>query len=112
MRDLLFKHLTSADKKRRVVSSSEVVDQEGTRTIIKRHFAYIIREVNTKATDKPLPSVYVLKERNTSQEMEKFFCKLKNSVYAFYNDKLYLILFIHTLKITLTNITEDSRTFN
>jgi len=112
MRDLLFKNLTSEDKKRRVITSSEIMDKEGTRIIINRHFVYIIREVNNATTAKPLPSTYVLKERDTRQEKEKFFCKLKNSVYALYNDKLYLVLFMHTLKITLTDITENSKALN
>lgn len=111
MRDLLFKNLTSVNKKRKIVSSSEIMDKEGTRTVIKRHFVYIIREVDNNAA-KPLPSVYVLKERDTRQESEKFFCKLKNSVYALHNDKLYIILFMHTLKISLSNINEGSNTLN
>ncbi len=47
MRDLLFKNLTSDDRKRKILASSEIVEKEGVRSIIRRHFICIIRQIET-----------------------------------------------------------------
>lgn len=101
MRDLLFKNLTSNDKKRRIIASSEISNNQGVRSIIRRHFVCLIKEIKDNRLPKPLRHLYVLKEHNSREQKEKFFCKIKGSVYAVNNDKLYLILFMHSLKIDL-----------
>lgn len=101
MRDLLFKNLTSNEKKRKIISTSEIVDKQGIRSIIHRHFVCAIKEVAGKKMEKPLPYLYVLKNHNTRESKEKFFCKIKGSIFAIYNAKLYQINYMHSLKITL-----------
>ncbi|TRZ95825.1 hypothetical protein D4R78_02455 [bacterium] len=112
MRDLLFKNLTSEDKKRRIIASSEITDREGVRTAIHRHFICIIKEIKDNKFRQSLPSICVLKERNTRAQREKFFCRIKSSVYAVNNGRLFLILFMHSLKINLTIVTNDLKTLN
>ncbi|MCX5700246.1 MAG: hypothetical protein NTZ63_01720 [Candidatus Omnitrophica bacterium] len=101
MRDLLFKNLTSNDHKRRIIASSEIIDKQGVRSIIRRHFICSIREVQSKELDKPAPYLYVLKEHNTKEQKERFFCKIKGSVCAVHKDRFYLIIFVHSLRIDL-----------
>jgi hypothetical protein len=101
MRDLLFKNLTSANKRKRVIATSEITDKEGVRSIIRRHFVCIAKQVRDNKMAKPLPCVYVLKEHNNKEQREKFFCRIKGSIYAINDGKLFLILFSHSLKITL-----------
>lgn len=103
MRDLIFKNLTSSDKKRRVIASYETVDKQGVHSIIQRHFVCIVREINDYQLQKPSPYLYVLKEHNTREQREKFFCKIKGSVCAVSNGRMFLILFMHTLRINLTS---------
>lgn len=110
MRDLVFKNLTSSQRRRKILASSEVTDKEGMRSIIHRHFVYIIREVKDAPTEKPLPYLYVLKEQNTKEQREKFFCKMKGSLYTINKGKLYLIIFMHTLKVNLVPIPYNSVT--
>lgn len=108
MRDLLFKNLTSSDRKKRIISSSEIVDRQGTRSIIHRHFACIVKEIQGQNNlEKPAPYLYVLKEHNTKKQKEKFFCRMKGSIYAVANGRLFLILFMHSLKIYLTSTPQD-----
>ncbi len=104
MRDLVFKNLVSGEKKRRIISSSEIVDNQGIRSIIRRHFVYIVKEIDTAQLEKPLPYLYVFKERNNKEQKEKFFCRLKGSIYAINSGKPFLILFMHSLKITFLGI--------
>ena len=102
MRDLLYKNLTSADRKRRVIASSEITDKEGVHSVVRRHFSYMIRQVEKADVVKPAPYLYVLKERNTREKKEHFFCKIKGSLLAVNKGKFFLIVFVHTLSIQLT----------
>ncbi|MBU3958321.1 MAG: hypothetical protein KKE91_00490 [Candidatus Omnitrophica bacterium] len=101
MRDLLFKNLTSVDKRRKILVSAEVVDKQGVRSIIRRHFVCIVREIKDNQIDKPQPYISVLKERNNREQKEKFFCKIKGSIYAMSQGRPLLILFMHSLKIDI-----------
>jgi len=105
MRDLLFKNLTSPSKRRRIITSSEIFDKQGVRSIIHRHFVYIIREIKDDyKIEKPSPYIYVLKEHNNKEQRERFFCRIKGSIEAQSQGKAYLILFMHSLKIHLVPI--------
>jgi len=108
MRNLLFKNLTSNDKKRRIIASSEIVDRQGVRSVIRRHFACLVREINDNQVQKPLPYLYVLKEHNNKEHKQRFFCRIKGSIYAVNKGKLFLILFMHSLKIDLSSTPENS----
>jgi len=107
MRDLIFKNLTSDDKKRRIIASSETIDKQGVRSIIRRHFVCIVKEVKDGSEMRPLPYLYVLKERSSKERREKFFCRIKGSVYAVSNGRPLLILFMHSLRINLVAVPED-----
>lgn len=117
MRDLLFKNFTSDDKKRKILVSSEVTDKEGVRRTIHRHFICIIKEINPVSIPKggakdgqassPLPYLYMLKKHDNKEKQEKFFCRIKGSLYAVSQGRLFLIHFMHSLKITLMPIPQD-----
>jgi hypothetical protein len=109
MRNLLFKNLTSQDRRRKIISSTEIIDKQGVCSIIHRHFVCLVKEVKENKTEKPLPYLYVLKEHNSREQKEKFFCKIKGSVYAISNGRLFLILFMHSLKIDLMAIPQHIR---
>jgi hypothetical protein len=101
MRDLLFKNLTSSDRKRRVIASSEIADKEGVRSVIRRHFICMVKEIKDEKIEKPAPYLYVLKEHNSRDQREKFFCKVKGSICAVNQGRLFLIVFMHSLRIDL-----------
>jgi len=105
MRDLLYKNLTSSDGKKRILASSEIVDREGVRSIIRRQFVCMVKEIqDNKMKQKPLPYLYVLKERNTLEQKERFYCRIKGSVYVVSGGRLFLILYTHSLKIDLATL--------
>lgn len=102
MRDLLFKNLTSTDKRKRIIMSTEVSEKAGIRTEMIRHFICLIKEVKQgQNKEQPLPYLYVLKERNHKQHRQRFFCRIKGSIYAVSDNRLYLIYFAHSLRINL-----------
>ena len=101
MRDLLFKNLTSTQRKRKVLSCSEINDSEGVRTTIRRHFVYVVREVAEKSKDQAAPCLRIVKERNTLQKRERFFCKMKGTMVVAYEGRMFEIRFMHSLYINL-----------
>lgn len=108
MRDLLFKNLTSDDRRRKIIASSEIVEKQGVRSIIRRHFICMVKEIEAGSRiEKPLPHVYILKEHNTREQKERFFCKIKGSLCAVNKGKLFLVIFMHSLKIDLLNIPQQ-----
>jgi len=109
MRDLVFKNLTSEDRKRRIIASSEITDKEGMRTVIHRHFVCIVKEIHNGVNEyEQQPNLYVLKERNTKERKERFFCRIKGSLFAVNSGKLLLIQFMHSLRIELSALPEPS----
>lgn len=108
MRDLLFKNLTSEDRRRRIIATSETSDKQGVRTTIHRHFVSIAREVTGQHKGRPLSHIYVSRERNTREQRERFFCKIKGHMYVASGKRLFLVLFIHSLNITLTTAPQGS----
>ena len=114
MRDLLFKNLTSPDKRRKRISIIEIIQNQEVRTEIRRHFTCLIREVITlggkeESLQRQSPYLYVLKRHDTKEKREGFFCKLKGSLYVVNNGRLYSIIFCHSLKINLKAIPEVTK---
>ncbi|HOU36220.1 MAG TPA: hypothetical protein PLJ26_07260 [Candidatus Omnitrophota bacterium] len=101
MRDLLFRNLTSVDHRRKVLSCAEIIDNAGVRTIIRRHFIYTAREIKKPPAQADQPYLKVVKVRNNKSRIERFFCKMKGSIIASYDNRLFLIRFMHTLNINL-----------
>ena len=107
MRDLVFKNLTSLDGRRKKIASCEIVDKEGVHSVIRRHFVCTVQEIADADARRPDPYLRLLKEKNTQEQREKFFCKIKSNMLAVNQHKIYLIRFMHTLKITLTPQTQN-----
>ena len=82
MRDMVFKNLTSQDRKKRVLWASETINEEGILTKIHKYLIYIIREVGRdEELNAEKPQVYVLKYRDTKEKTEKFHIKMKGGIY-------------------------------
>lgn len=102
MRALLYKNLTSSDRRRKIITSLEVTDKEGIHSVVRRHFACMVKHSGNANAEKQPAYLYVLKERNTKQRRERFFYKIKGSLLAENKGKLLQILFVHTLSVELT----------
>ncbi len=99
MHDLIFKNQTSNDRTRRAISSCETVERQGMRTVIRRHFIYKAIEIKDNFRARPLSQIYIRRDCNSVKHQERFFCRIKASLYAKCNGRLFLILFGHSLKI-------------
>ena len=104
MRDLVFKNLTSSDRRKKVISSCETVQRQGVRTTIRRHFICKVIEITGGIKKRPLPQVYVRRTCNHVYQKESYFCRMKASLFAKSNGRLFLILFGHSIKIDTRSI--------
>ena len=90
MRDMVFKNLTSQDKRKRVLWASETINEDGILTKIHKYLIYIIKEVKKEdahKTDKP--EIFVLKLRNTREKIERFQVKMKGGIYCVSKEKCF-----------------------
>ncbi len=103
MRDIVLKNLTSVNKKRRIMSSSEVINQNGVETRINRNFIYRVSEKDRLENDNvPVPKIYIYKNCDTKNHKSKFSYKVKGSIYLINEEKVYLVNYIHSFRLDLT----------
>ena len=94
------------DKRKKVLFSKEVCEENGVRTKIYRSFIYLVKNLEYNA-DKIVDNddkrkIYVLKYHNTKEHKDKFFCRIKGAIYAVSNDKTYLISFLNSFKLEMS----------
>jgi hypothetical protein len=109
MRDMVFKNLTSTDKRKRVLWASETINEDGILTRIHKYLIYIVKEVKkeeVRTTERP--EVYVIKCRDTKEKTEKFQIKMKGGIYCLTKTRYFYVNFCHTLKIDLCRAPEQT----
>ena len=104
MKNLIFKNITSENRRQRILYSSESIEQEGIRTVVNRHLICRIRNVAQAEEFGQAPALYVIKKRNSKDNTEAFYCRIKGLMYMSAKHKLYLVSFIHSLRIQLKAI--------
>ncbi|MFH1782681.1 MAG: hypothetical protein ABH848_03595 [Candidatus Omnitrophota bacterium] len=119
MRELVFKNLTSIDKKRRDLYISEVIENNGVKTITKRHSVYIIGKPADMNSQKGLEStsqtvskspskrhVFIFKKHDTKSKKDSFVCDVVGQFYAVCKNGLYPITFKHSFEIDFLGTTK------
>ena len=111
MRELVFKNLTSGDKKRRDLFISETIEKNGIKTMTQRHSIYVINGHNifvnpeeliqwkTKACMNNRRHVFIFKKRNTKEKKDSFVCDVVGKFYAVIKNEVYSIGFKHSFEI-------------
>lgn len=116
MREILFKHLTSMDSRKKDILLREVSENKGVLTKTERRYFYFIKEiakvkegddVQKWVSDQTLqvPSktrhFHILKEHNDELGEERLICKVAGTFYAVIGREVYTIAFLHSFKVTL-----------
>jgi hypothetical protein len=102
MKDMLMKNLTSQDHRKKILFSKETSDENGVRVTIHRHFIYLIRNVDKEPqTEDPRRTVNVLKYHNSKEHVDKFFCRVKGTIYAVANGRVYHIFFLNSFRLEM-----------
>lgn len=105
---MVFKNLTSQDKKKRVLWASETINEDGILTRIHKYLIYIIKEIGKEEIHKlDRPDIFVTKCRNTREKTERFQIKMKGGIFCTAKGKYFFVNFCHTLKIDLCRSTEQ-----
>jgi len=117
MRELVFKNLTSNNKRRKDLYISETVEQDGVKTVTRRHSMYIIMNRNKISNSAELSQykeeaeakaskrhVFIFKKRDTKSQKDSFICDVVGKFYAVIKDDLYSIAFKHSFAIDFSSI--------
>lgn len=79
----------------------EKVTEPGVCARSQRHIVYSIEEKRDPNADLGRPTLAVIKFHNSKTNIDKLFCKMKGKIFAFHDKKIYLVTFVHTLRIEL-----------
>lgn len=107
MRELLLKNLTSINKKRKVLSLSEAFDKDGVSTRVNRSFIYLVKEVPKTEQLAEKPEFFIYKVHDSKLKQEKFLFKIKGNFYVSCKQKIYLIIYCHSLRIALSEHAQE-----
>ena len=112
MRELLFKNLTSEDKRRKDLFISETVENNGVKTVTQRHSIYIINDHNKFNNQKELIQwqnkaplnnnnrhIFIFKKRDTRSKKDSFICDVVGRFYAVLKNDVYSIAFKHSFEV-------------
>jgi hypothetical protein len=99
MRDILFKELTSIDKRKRLFSICEAIEKDGILTKLERKSIYIIKEKEQIKELKNPPRISIFKVCNTQRQEERLSWKIVGNFYVATEEKVFYIIFIHSFKI-------------
>lgn len=112
MRELVFKNLTSVNKKRRDLLISETVERNGIKTITKRHSVYIVtKHIKLEGIDGITPKnaftpsdynkrhIFICKKKDTRLGKDSFICDVIGRVYAIAEGEMYTIAFKHSFEL-------------
>ena len=102
MRELLFKNMTSINKKRKVLCLSEVSRKDRILTKVNRRFIYLVKESAQSQKVSEAPEFYIFKNHDSKSKQEKFNLKIKGNFYVVCNQKVYLVSYCHSLRIGLS----------
>lgn len=117
MREVLFKHLSSVESRKKDILLKEVFEKDGVIARTERRCFYFIKDVaNLKKGDdlqnwldshedngrKPTGTrhFHIRKEHNDWQNQDKLFCKIAGVFYAVVDKKIYTIAFLHSFKVS------------
>ena len=112
MRELLFKNMTSGDKKRKDLYVSETFNKNGITTTTQRHSTYILGACNkfnsleelaewkkTSGLNTGKRHIFIIKKRDTKLNKDIFICDVVGRFYAMSGLDIYSIAFKHSFEI-------------
>ena len=112
MRELLFKNITSGNKKRKDLYVSETFDKNGVTTTTQRHSTYIMGVCNKFSNLEQLVKwkktiglnankrhVFIIKKHDTKLNKDMFVCDVIGKLYAVAGCDIYSVAFKHSFEV-------------
>ncbi|MCM8763394.1 MAG: hypothetical protein NC829_03400 [Candidatus Omnitrophica bacterium] len=101
MRDLVYKNITSPDKRKRIITSTERFLEAGIRTTVARHFICIFKKVHEISPLDSKPHIYLFRHRDNRKQQEKFLCRIRGSICFIQSEEIFIVEFCHSVKINM-----------
>lgn len=101
MRDLIFRNLTSQDKRKKVLQAQEIINDKGVLTKIYRGFVCFLKPAYEVKNAIEHPEIHIVKSVDDSQHRETLLLKVKGGLYAVNKGELYFLSFCHSLRINI-----------
>jgi len=113
MREILFKNLTSVNRRKKDIVLKEVFEKDGVHARTERRCFYFIKAVAHLDENKDLQGwinshgnaakvnkrhFHIMKEHNDKMGEDKVICKIGGTFYAIINKSIYTIAFLHSFK--------------
>jgi hypothetical protein len=104
MRELVFKNLTSGNKKRKDLYISETIEKNGLKTVMRRHSSYLIGNSGNvdKGTSANNKHVFISRKRDTKLGKSAFVYDVVGKFYTIINEEVYPVTFKHSLEINFS----------
>lgn len=120
MREMLYKNLTSIEKRKKEFWICESLENEKVIARTQRHCIYKVKNqtriediqdlnkwIQERSTNNPpsyIKRFVVFKKSDSRTGEELFICKVIGNLYAIINGLVFSIAFMHIIKITLINL--------
>ena len=101
VREILYKRKQSLKTRKKVISLREKAEDKDCKTIVNKHFVYIVSRVDSMEEQLASPDVFIKKSILTKSKTEKFSFRVKGSFYLNKDRMIYLVGFCHSLKILI-----------
>jgi len=111
MREMIYKNLTSDNKRRKDLFISETTEKNGVKTVTQRHSIYIINGHNkfddpkelahwkNKAPVSARRHIFIFKKHDTKEKKDSFVCDVVGKFYAVIKNEVYSIGFKHSFEV-------------
>jgi hypothetical protein len=114
MREVIFKHLTSIESRKKNILLQEVFEKDGITARTERRCFYFIKEIRRLDGEKDLQAwltaqesggslnkrhFYIMKEHSDAFSSDKVICKVAGTFYVIVNSVVYTIGFLQSFKI-------------
>ncbi|NQV04596.1 MAG: hypothetical protein HQ532_03765 [Candidatus Omnitrophica bacterium] len=111
MREMVYKNLTSGNKKRKDLFISEITEKNGIKTVTQRHSIYVINSHNKFGNPAELAQwkdkvpmiarrhIFFFKKHDTKEKKDSFVCDIVGKFYAVIKNEVYSIGFKHSFEV-------------
>lgn len=114
MREVIFKHLTSAQSRKKDILLKEVFEKDGMTARTERRCFYYIKEITPITSNEDVEKVmkdqdmrnvsskrhfYIMKEHSDIHGEDKVLCKIAGTFYVIVNNTIFTIAFLHAFRV-------------
>ena len=101
MKEIAFKNLTSAERKRKIISLRETTERDGCSIASQKTLVYMVSHQSGKVRNIERPEYHIGKSYDSITKEERFSLRVKGTSYVVQDSNLLKVDFCHSLKIDI-----------